>query len=193
MKHNPKIFNTWAVFHIVFIICTCSFSAYDKYCLFYQLKEVDAFKSGNKKLFFNAPMLYYGRFTGTGAGYGFFAPNIKSGGIILGDCDGNKIGANFNNFESMMRFSVMATRITDYIINKNDTSGIRDRSLKERYYDLVFKSIAVKIYNQNQCLQDTSYLSYNIFDFPTLAAYRAGYRNYRLAKIKEVRLVKQAK
>ncbi len=145
----------------------------------------------NSAMFFNRPASYYGKFTGTSAGYGFFAPNIKSGGIILGDCDGNKIGASFENFESMMRFSVLATRVTDYLINTADKSEIADKPIKEKYYDLVFKSIAVKIYNQNQCMKDTSYLSYNIFEFPTLAAYRHGYRNYHLRKIKEIQLVKQ--
>ena len=172
MKIRKGLFEAWAVFHIVFIIGICSYSAYNKYCKFYRITEVKALGHLNSTLFANVPMLYYGRFSGTGAGYGFFAPNIKSGGIILGDCDGKKIGANFNNFESMMWFSVLATRITDYLINTNDTSQIRDRSLRDKYYDLIFKSIAVKIYNQNQCLQDTSYLSYNIFEFPTLEAYR---------------------
>ena len=90
----------------------------------------------------------------------------------------------------MMRFSVLATRITDYITNTPDSTDIRNKALKEKYYNLVFKSIAVKIYNQNHCLHDTSYLSYNIFEFPTLDAYRHGYRNYSLLKIKEVQLLK---
>jgi hypothetical protein len=193
MSVNKTVFKTWACFHIGFVVCVCSFSAYDKYCRFYQLNESRLVNKVNGTLLANKPMLVYGKFTGTGAGYGFFAPNIKSGGIIMGDCDGKKTGPVFNNFESVMRFSVLATRITDYLINTTDTSEIRDRSLKEKYYDLIFKSIAVKIYNQNQCLQDTSYLSYNIFEFPTLEAYRHGYRNYSLRKIKEVRLLKQRK
>jgi hypothetical protein len=193
MKFKERIFNLWAFFHIGFIICICSYSAYDKYCRFYHIPEVNTVNKINAGLFSNIPMLCYGKFTGTGAGYGFFAPNIKSGIIILGDCDGKKTAPEFVNFEAMMRFSVLATRITDYLINTNDTSEIRDKSLKEKYYDLVFKSIAVKTYNQNQCQGDTSYLSYNILEFPTLEAYRHGYRNYRLRKIKELKLVKQGK
>jgi hypothetical protein len=188
---NKKVFTTWAFFHIGSIICICCYSAYDKYCRFYQVNENPVINKVNTALFSNIPVLGYGKFTGTGAGYGFFAPNIKSGGIIIGDCDGKKIEPVFKSFESMMRFSVLATRITDYLINTTDTSVIRDRSLKEKYYDLVFKSIAVKVYNQNQCQQGTSYLSYNIFEFPTLTAYRRGARYYRLQKIKEVRLVKK--
>jgi hypothetical protein len=193
MKVSNKVFYTWAWFHIGYIICICSYSAYDKYCKFYRLTESHAINKINTNVLINKPMVLYGKFTGTSMGYGFFAPNIKSGGIILGDCDGKKIGPVFANFEAMMRFSVLATRITDYLVNPADSTGIRDSAMRDKYYSLIFKSIAVKIYAQNHCARDTAYLSYNIFEFPTLAAYRLGARNYSLRKIKEVRLVKQSK
>ena len=91
----------------------------------------------------------------------------------------------------MMRFNVMASRVTDYLITKDDGSPIMDSLLKTKFYNLVFKSIAVKTYNQNQCRQDTLFMSYNIVAFPTLQQYRGGQHDYRLLKIKEVRIVKQ--
>jgi len=191
MKIYKNVFNTWAIFHIGFIILISSYSAYHKYCRFYKAKEEQLIKRVNNALLFNVPMLYYGKLTGTGTGYGFFAPNIKSAGIIMGDCDGKKIYPLFKNFETVMRFSVLSSKVTDYLITTNDAFALKDKTLQDKYYSLVFKSIAVKIYNQNHCTQDTFYVSYNILEFPTLAAYRNGDRNYRFQKIKEVRLIKQ--
>jgi len=191
-NHKQGLTNYWGWFHIGFIILVCSYSTYHKYCRFYNVPENQAIKKTNMALFTGNVLTYYSRLSGTGAGYGFFAPQIKSTGLIIGDCDGNRIGARFKNFETMMRFNVMAGRVTDYLITKDDGSPITDSVLKSKFYDLVFKSIAVKVYNQNQCSQDTLHLSYNIVNFPTLRQYRAGRRNYQLITTKEVSIVKTA-
>jgi len=190
-KNRKKLINAWGIFHITCIILVCSYSIYHKYCRFYKIKENGLVKNINTTLLFNVPMLYYGKFSGTESGYGFFAPNIKSGGIIAGDCDGKKIYARFNNFETAMRFSILSSRITDYLITRTDSTDSLNINLKEKYYNLVFKNIAVKIYNQNRCRQDTLYMSYNIIAYPSLRQYRQGQRGYQLQKIKEIRIVKQ--
>jgi len=191
LKLRKKLINAWGIFHISCIVLVCSYSIYHKYCRFYKIKEDSLVKNINANLLFNVPMLYYGKFTGTESGYGFFAPNIKSGGIIAGDCDGKKIYARFNNFETAMRFSILSSRVTDYLITSIDSADSLNTKLKERYYNLVFKNIAVKIYNQNHCKQDTLYMSYNMITYPTLHQYRRGHQGYRLQKIKEIRIVRQ--
>jgi len=191
MRDNRKLVRCWAVFHITFIIVICAYSAYHKYCRFYKVKENTLIKQVNAVLFFNKPILYYGKLTGTETGYGFFAPNIKSNGIIIGDCDGKKIYPRFTNFEAMMRFSILSSRVTDYLISSDESADVRDKETKVKFYNLVFKSIAVKLYNQNKCRHDTMFMSYSIIEFPALSEYKKGHHTYSLQRIKEMRLVKQ--
>jgi hypothetical protein len=188
LKNCGKLITVWGIFHVGFIMLICSYSAYHKYCRFYKISENALVKKVNAAAFFNKPMLCYGKITGTGTGYGFFAPNIKSSGIIMGDCDGKKIYPVFNSFESAMRFSVLSSRVTDYLTSSDEPTGILDKELRDKYYGLIFKSIGVKIYNQNHCTQDTFFVSYNILDFPELKTYHKTKGNYRLRQVKEVKL-----
>ncbi len=142
-------------------------------------------------LLYNTPLLVYGKLTGTGVGYGFFAPNVKSSGLFIGDCDGQQIMPKFNSFESAMRFSTLSSTISDDMFiqtSANDTT----KALIDKCSDAIYKAIAVKMYNQNNCVQDTLYLSYNIIMFPTLKQYASGMHDYSLFKTKELRIIKKA-
>lgn len=187
-KHRDKIFTIWAKFHIVFIVLTSIYIVYDKYCSFYKYKESKLVNTAYAFTFLNTPFKYYGKLTGAGAAYGFFAPNVRTNGVIIGDCDGQKITGQFKNFEAMMRFSVLSSRISNNLID--DSGEPSTKQLEDKYMNLLFKSIAVKIYNQNNCTQDTIRISYNLLAFPTLPEYAAGDRKYYLVKLKEVKLTK---
>ncbi len=86
-----------------------------------------------------------------------------------------------------MRFSVLSSTINDYLILHSDSTQ-KTSALEDECYDKIFKSIAVKMYYQNKCTQDTFYTSYNLVIFPTLQDYPASNRAYTLLKTKEVRL-----
>jgi hypothetical protein len=188
MKTKKAAFNIWAKFQVAFIVLSGIYFAYGKYCHFYQLKENALFSKFYNSYFLNTTFNYYGKLTGAGAGYGFFAPNVRTSGLILGECGGKKIFPKFKSFESDLRFSALSAKITNNLLEGTDT--IANKTLKDRYINLIFKSIAVKIYNQNNCTQDTALISYNLMAFPTIPEYAAGHHDYYLIKVKEVRLTK---
>ncbi|MEZ4904412.1 MAG: hypothetical protein R2822_23025 [Spirosomataceae bacterium] len=134
----------------------------------------------------------YGRISGTGSGYGFFAPNVKANGLILGDCDGTIISPEFRSYESSVRFNSLSSRVTDYLVDMGDSISIEKQQMEAQYYDLLFKNIAVKMYGQHHCRSDTFYVSYNILTFPTLAQFRQrkGVGEHKLRPVKEVKLTK---
>ncbi|MDN3582448.1 hypothetical protein [Mucilaginibacter flavus] len=187
MKTRAVIFSIWSRFHIVFIVLTSVFFAYDKLYRFYKVKENAPVQYFYNNLFFNTPFRYYGKLTAAGSPYGYFAPNIRASGLIIGESGGKKYTALFNGFEAAMRFSVLSARVTNNLIDSRDST---DHKLEDRFMDLLFKSIAVKIYNQNKCTQDSLFVSYNIVGFPTLKEYTAGNRQPYLIKLKEVKISK---
>jgi hypothetical protein len=187
MKTRAVLFTIWSRFHIVFIVLTSVYFAYDKICRFYKVKEDAPVQYFYNNLFFNAPFRYYGKLTAAGSPYGYFAPNIRASGLIIGESGGKKYTALFNGFEAEMRFSVLASRVTNNLVDERDSPN---QKLEDRFMDLLFKSIAVKIYNQNKCNQDSLFVSYNIVGFPTLKEYAAGNRQPYLIKLKEVKLSK---
>lgn len=187
MNTRAALFTVWSKFHIGFIIITSVFFAYDKYCRFYKVKKSTPVNYFYNHIFFNTPFRYYGKLTAAGSPYGYFAPNIKASGLIIGECGGQKIQAQFKGFEAQMRFSVLSSHVTNNLL-EDQTAPYK--KLEDKYMDLLFKSIAVKIYNQNTCRQDTFFVSYNLIGFPTLGQYAAGDHNYYLIKIKELKLTK---
>ncbi len=86
-----------------------------------------------------------------------------------------------------MRFSVLSSACNDYLLLHVDSMQ-KANALEDECYDKIFKSIAVKMYYQNNCRQDTFYTSYNFIVFPTLAEYAKGSHDYSLVKTKELRL-----
>ncbi len=191
-KSSHTFFSIWATLHIGLIVISSSYFAFDKYCKYYGIKP----ETHLKKMFINVlghyPARLYGRLSGATSSYGFFAPDVKSNGIIIGSCNGKKIEANFKTFEAGMRYNVLSSKITDYILKSQDSVGIENEQSSKQFFDLAFKSVAVKIYNQNNCTQDTIFVSYNILAFPTLKDYALGYHNYQLIPVKEMKLTKKS-
>lgn len=189
MQYSKKLYNIWAPLHIVFIVLICCHSTYSKYCRFNKIKQSKAVTATTGATLYNAPLMLYGYTTGAGTGYGFFAPSIRSNGVIMGECGGQPIMPKFNSFEGAVRFSSLATAVTDYLLNGNEDStatGVNSTSIA--YYDLILKSIGIAAYKQNHCTQDSFLISYNIINFPELADYRRGEHDYYFTRIKELKL-----
>ena len=189
MRYKNLLYNTWAKLHIAFIVLVCCYSAYTKYCRFYKVKQNKAVIAAGSAVLYNTPMFVYGNVTGSGSGYGFFAPSIRSNGIIVGECNGQKIMPQFKSFEGAVRFNSLSTAITDYLLSGDEDSTVTGvNKTGVAYYDLILKSIGVNTYRQNNCTQDSFFISYNIISFPELKEYRNGDHEYSLVKVKEMKL-----
>jgi hypothetical protein len=114
----------------------------------------------------------YLRFSGTETGYGFFAPNVKSGGAVLAKINKNTIVPEFNSFEGTLRYNCLSSEILDYVYKKKNTTS--KNIVKERYQELVLKNIATKLLNSNSTLSDSITVSFGIIKFPSLEEARQG-------------------
>lgn len=174
---------SWMAAHLLFIIIINSVSAYKAYHEFHHTPE-DSYAVRKLTPFLEAkPIRYYGRYTGAETGYGFFGINVRSNGMLIGECDGTPITADFRSYETSLRFFSMANALTDDFI-KPDAHDSLPGGLLGEYNNLVFKNIAVTLFQQHGCVDSTVILSYNVLQFPTLQAVRAGTpREYQLTKL----------
>jgi len=95
-----------------------------------------------------------------------------------------------SSYEGAIRFNSLSTSITDYLFeNMADTAGKKNYSLTVAYYDLMLKSIGVRLYNTYNCNTGSMLVSYNIINFPGLSEYRKGEKEPALISVKQMKLV----
>ncbi|SFW79387.1 hypothetical protein SAMN05661012_04793 [Chitinophaga sancti] len=169
--------------HLLLIILINSISAYKAYHEFYHTPASSAIVQRLTPFVEARAVRYYGRYTGAETGYGFFGINVRSNGILIGECDGTPMTADFKSYETSLRFFSMANALTDDFI-KPDAHDSLPGGLLGEYNNLVFKNIAVTLYQQHGCMDSTVLLSYNVLQFPTLQAVRTGTAPaYQLTKL----------
>lgn len=164
---------TWMALHLLLIILVNSISAYKAYHEFYHSPETSVIVQKLTPLVEARAIRYYGRYTGAETGYGFFGINVRSNGMLIGECGGTPMTADFKSYETTLRFFSMANALTDDFI-KPDAHDSLPGGLLGEYNNLVFKNIAVTMYQQHGCVDSTVLLSYNVLQFPTLQAVRTG-------------------
>ena len=185
---NFFTFKNWGFFHLCFIMLFCLFAAYSKYCKFNNVKQLPIVQKVATALFFNNLITSYGKYTGSGSGYGFFAPNIRSNGLIIGDCAAQQVQIKFRSNESKCRFAALSSEVTDYLLQKDTSNNKQEAEEQEKYYDIILKSIGVQLFKQSSCQNNTFYISYNLLNYPTRAEFLLGQRGYSLIKLKELKL-----
>jgi hypothetical protein len=172
-------------FHLLLIVIINCISAYKAYHEFHHLPETSVIVQRLTPYIEAKPLRYYGRYTGAETGYGFFGINVRSNGILIGECDGTPMTADFHSYETSLRFFSMANALTDDFIRPDARDSLPGGLLGE-YNNLVFKNIAVTLYQQHGCEDTTVMLSYNVLQFPTLQAVRTGttpaYQLHKLVK-----------
>lgn len=181
MKRN--LFIVWSLIHLSIAFLFSAYWAYEKYCLFYSKPLQNIIKKIAMTVSSNSVVRGYGEITEATSNFGFFAPNVKSTGFVAIECNGKVLLPKFQNAEARIRFSQLESKTTDYIVNDYKSSPVM-----ENFYNLMFRSVAIKIYNDNNCQSPRFTASYQLLEFPPLAAYKNGYKNYELVKIKELRL-----
>ena len=177
-------FKIYVALHLLFIVCICTISTYDSYCEFYRLKKDSGFIKQVAKILNPNLVQIYGKISGCDAGYGFYAPNVRSSGIIILENAGVKYSPEFKSLEAGIRFSTFESTISNHLL-ENDTL-VRNKSedsLFRAYNDLLFKAIAVKLMNENKIESKNSVITYNLYENPSLKMYRGGVRKPVLQKL----------
>lgn len=180
--------------HFAFVITACCLSAYKSYCDFYRLKKNTSVLCKVEKILSPKPIQVYGDLSACQYGFGFFAPNVKSGGCISFENDRNVFYPEFRNKEAKNRFSVFECQISDFLLDDKDSSKKNTEqllydSLKMRYYNLIYKAISAKLYNQNNCTVKNSSIGFSIFEYPALKEYRQNIRKPQEIKLYQINTI----
>lgn len=177
-----KVLYTWICLHLLFIVIINAVSTYNSYNEFHHRKNSSRpFKLMSDLVNAKFPR-YYGRYTGAETGYGFFGINVRSNGILIGECGGKQLSADFISYETSLRFFSMTNALTDDFIKpgRQDSSN----NILSELNNLVFKNIAVTMFQKGHGQDSTVLLSYNLLAYPSLSAVRAGsVPHYQLTKL----------
>lgn len=185
---RQKLFIGWGCAHLLFIILVNLTGAYRIYHEFFSTPQDSRPERLVATLLKEAPCSYYGRYTGAETGYGFFGMNVRSNGLLLGECDGKKLSPVFASYETSMRFFSMANTVTDRYLTgaegKVPDSLHGNTNLVQAYDNLVLKNIAFTLFTKYGCSDSTATLSYNLLNFPSMKDLQRGAApKYQLAKI----------
>jgi hypothetical protein len=179
---KKKLLYAWICCHLLFIILANTVSTYSSYNEFHHLKPNSATAKGMSDLMNAKFSRYYGRYTGAETGYGFFGINVRSNGMLIGECGGKQLTADFNSYETSLRFFSMTSALTDDFIKPGHQDEAKN--IMSELNNLVFKNIAVTMFQKGDGADSTVVLSYNLLSYPTLAAVRTGsLPRYQLIKL----------
>ncbi|MBV7532878.1 hypothetical protein [Chitinophaga sp. sic0106] len=159
----------WIILHLLFISVVNSVSVYDSYQDFHKQPRSAVWAHKLESWLSKPALQRYGRYTGAETGYGFFGINVRSNGMLIGECNGEAITPEFRSFETTLRFFSMGNSLTDEFIKPGEhTEMLND------YNQLVMKNIAVTLFRRRHCMDTAIYISYNMLDFPMLQQVRGG-------------------
>ncbi len=136
------------------------------------------------------------RYTGTETGYGFFAPNVRSNGLLIGETDMVLKEPPFLSFEGRNRFTTLSSQITEQMLKSIEDTIPRTLDIIakkwENYYTLILNSITQKTYQGISVKSDSLTLSYNLIDYPPLKiASSAKSVIPNLLKIKKIKFLRR--
>lgn len=145
-----KIIIGLGLFHLLFIFLSNVFSGYAEYCDYYNKPINNVMSQCAVACFENKPISYYAVYTGTSTGYGFFAPNVRSPIKLSCMYQNNEVVPTFHSNEGKLRYNNLIGSLVENISAAKDTIQAAEKKafdIKRRYNELVFKSIAVKLWN----------------------------------------------
>ncbi len=138
----------WGIPHIVLILVVSFHSLLDSYYSFYDIKKDKVVFTTASKFLNQSSISIYTNYTGTNTGYGFFAPNVSSGFVLVYtsiDHKGEEISKTtlppFKNKASIRKYSTALSMYLDEIGSEQD--DIPD--IKKKYINAVTSCMAKKI------------------------------------------------
>jgi len=188
--YKQRFLLLWGILHIILITVVSLNSLLESYYSFYDFKKGNVVFTVTNKLLYHSSISIYINYTGTNTGYGFFAPNVSSGFILVYTSinhEGEEISKTtlppFKNKASIKKYSAALSMYFDEIGGeKDDTSDI-----EKKYINAVTNCMAKKIKATDKgvdCINVKVYL----YDFPSLKKYRQGNAKPRLLLIKEINI-----
>lgn len=147
---KKKFFAAFAVFHLLFIAVSNLCSSYVNYCEYYDKPADSSLLNCYTALVNNTLCTYYAKYTGANTGYGYFAPNVRTAASL--DCSYNGTGMQpaFRTKEASLRYENMVGSLIENVTLKYKPSEEWQRKafeVKYKYNELIFKNIAVAIFN----------------------------------------------
>ena len=127
----------------------------------------------------------YYRYTGTETGFGFFAPDVRSHGVIFFQSCGSLLSLPFLTHEGNIRVICMVSSVTEYVSDElSDTN--KKPTLKHTFSDLLIQNLVanVRLINNINKNCSTVQVDYKLLEFPPLNA-KVKKRNPKLFEVKK--------
>jgi hypothetical protein len=139
------------------------------------------------KIYSNKYSLIYMRYTGTETGFGFFAPNVKSNGVLFGTLGNKNYSIDFNTNEGNSRLSSLFNAVTDKMLKEVVNDKDKKDDLIDKINNLIVKNIAVKLKSnlKNNNSGEIFDFTYSLFEYPPLSMIKKGIK--KKLKITEVK------
>jgi hypothetical protein len=196
-----KVYKLFFLLHLLVIACVSSYMSIDSYCAFYDQKvPSNVFVKGMRKTLESTAFEVYGKYTGAETGYGFYAPNVISGGFLEFTKNGERMKLPIHNYENSIRFMNLSTSFVQQALRSLEnrekrmeklaqalTAGpdemelilkevdeIKTNCLDSAFFDLLARNMSTK-FMKDFASNDTLSVKLKIYDYPTLADYKLSY------------------
>jgi hypothetical protein len=172
---KKKLFSLFAFFHIAFIVSTNLFNTYSIYCEDNQISINKTSKKIYSGICSNPFVASYARFSGAEAGYGFFAPNVKSTSVFISKSNDTELYPQFNSYETSVRYSGLISTLIGYVDGLGKCTTPAEKKIADmrmHFNELVMKNLSVKLLNLHNLIADSVYASLNYVKFPSLSESR---------------------
>ncbi len=112
----------------------------------------------------------FGKISGTDCGYGFFAPNVRSNGILIVEGAGKKTTPLFQTHEAQLRFDGFVGDLINDIIPEKASSNQDSLTtkLQDRYNQLLLKNITLSTLQEQGIECDNASLTYAALNVPSI-------------------------
>ena len=171
--------------HIFLIALTSTYMSINSYYTFYDDKEMPVkVMKPLANVLFNKFTRAYSTYSGAETGYGFFAPNVMSSGMLYFSQNGSPRYMSLRNQECLTRYMNMSG---SFVFSALEEARDRQKKSKKHipivreqkgyayldscYRDLLLKNISMRFMNGFKA-SDTLSVKLNVFDYVTLADYK---------------------
>lgn len=157
-------------FHLSSIFIHALSSGYYTYQKYNDNKENHPFFEYLSSIGQTKPVEIYGKVSGTNCGYGFFAPNVRSNGILIVEGGGKKTTPVFQTHEAQLRFDGFVGDLINDIIPEK--AALQQDSvlakLEDRYNQLLLKNITLSTLRNQGIYCDNAAVTYAALNIPDM-------------------------
>jgi hypothetical protein len=188
-----KMYKLAFLLHLVLIVLASVYMAIDSYSVLYKKENNGIVFKGLSKILNNRYFDIYGKYTGAETGYGYYAPNVMSSGVLAFEHRGKQYGVPMHNYENTIRYMNLCSMFLQKEIQRMDretkeelfskgqdivlTNAIKkEGNIDSLYYDILLKNMSAKFMSRFGD-NDTMSVKLQVYDYPTLADFKASEMN----------------